>query len=139
MNRETIHPIDEAAIAQYNADGAVCIRGQFDRDWVGLMHDACVRMMTDPKARMREVDDSDDPGYYFVSAHMSRHDETFHRFVLDSPAAEIAARLMGLDEVRFFYDQIFIKDPGTLAPTPCTTIYHSGILPVSISLRCGSR
>ena len=24
---------------------------------------------------------------------------------------------MGLDEVRFFYDQLFMKDPGTLAPT----------------------
>ena len=118
MNREPIHSIDDATIEQYEADGAVCIRGQFDQDWVALMHDACVRAMTDPNARKREVDDADDPGYYFVSSHMSRHDEDFHRFVLDSPAAEIAARLMRLDEVRFFYDQVFIKDPGTLAPTP---------------------
>ncbi len=118
MNREPFYPIDEAAIEHYEMDGAVCIRGQFDNDWVALMHDASVHMMTDPRAKMREVDDADDPGYYFVSSHMSRHDEDFHRFVLDSPAAEIAARVMRLDEVRFFYDQLFIKDPGTLAPTP---------------------
>ena len=36
---------------------------------------------------------------------------------INSPAAEIAARLMRLDQVRFFYDQLFIKEPGTLAPT----------------------
>ena len=34
MNREPLHAIDPAAIAQYDADGAVCIRGQFDRDVV---------------------------------------------------------------------------------------------------------
>ena len=35
----------------------------------------------------------------------------------EAPRREIAARLMGLDEVRFFYDQLFIKEPGTQAPT----------------------
>ena len=118
MNREPLHAIDEAAIAAYEADGAVCIRGQFDPDWVRFMHAASVRMMTDPDVKMREVDDADDPGYYFVSAHMSRHDADFRRFLLESPAAEIAARVMRLPEVRFFYDQLFIKDPGTRAPTP---------------------
>ena len=38
-------------------------------------------------------------------------------FVRHSPAREIAARLMGLDEVRFFYDQLFVKEPGTRMPT----------------------
>lgn len=118
MNRELNHPIDPEAIKQYEADGAICIRGQFDQDWVKLMHDSCVGTMTNPKAKSREVDDSDDPGYFFVSSHMSHQDENFHRFALESPAAEIAARMMGLDEVRFFYDQLFIKDPGTQAPTP---------------------
>lgn len=118
MNRALRHPIDPEAIAQYEADGVVCIRGQFDQDWVDAMRDACVATMTNPKAKSREVDDPDDPGYYFVSAHMARQDEIFNRFVLESPAAEIAARVMRLDEVRFFYDQLFIKDPGTLAPTP---------------------
>ena len=118
MNRELAHPIEQAAIDQYEADGAVYIRGQFDRDWVELMREACVATMTDPEAKSREVDESDDPGYFFVSSHMARRHESFHRFVVESPAAEIAARLMRLDEVRFFYDQLFIKDPGTQAPTP---------------------
>jgi ectoine hydroxylase-related dioxygenase (phytanoyl-CoA dioxygenase family) len=118
MNSELIQPISREAIEQYEADGVVCIRGQFDQDWVNLMRDACVGTMNNPKAKSREVDDADDPGYYFVSSHMARQDEIFHRFVIESPAAEIAARVMQLDEVRFFYDQLFIKDPGTRAPTP---------------------
>jgi ectoine hydroxylase-related dioxygenase (phytanoyl-CoA dioxygenase family) len=34
------------------------------------------------------------------------------------PFAHWAKQLMGANEVRFFYDQIFIKEPGTDAPTP---------------------
>ena len=74
--------------------------------------------MSNPEAKMREVDDDDDPGYFFMCSHMARKDPDIWRYVTESPAPEIAARLMRLDRVRFFYDQIFIKDPGTLAPTP---------------------
>ena len=48
---------------------------------------------------------------------MSRYNEEFMAFALKSPAAHIAAKMMRLDDVRFFYDQLFIKEPGTLAPT----------------------
>ena len=118
MNTELRHPIDEETIRQYQTDGAVCVRGQFDEGWIALMREACVRTMTNPDAKMREVDDETDPGYFFMSAHMSRQDPDFWRYVMESPAGEIAARLMRLDEVRFFYDQLFIKEPGTRAPTP---------------------
>ena len=35
-----------------------------------------------------------------------------------SPCAELARQLMASEEVRFFYDQMFVKEPGTDAPTP---------------------
>lgn len=34
------------------------------------------------------------------------------------PCAHLAKQLMGSNEVRFFYDQMFLKEPGTDAPTP---------------------
>ena len=48
---------------------------------------------------------------------MSRYNEEFMAFALKSPAAHIAAKMMRLDDVRLFYNQLFIKEPGTLAPT----------------------
>ena len=48
MNRELLHPIEDHEIATYETDGAVCIRAQFDRDWVQLMHEACIRAMSTP-------------------------------------------------------------------------------------------
>jgi ectoine hydroxylase-related dioxygenase (phytanoyl-CoA dioxygenase family) len=117
MNRDILHPITEEQVRQYEEDGAICIRGQFDAEWCAHMLEVSVDNMQNRAGRQREVDNPDDPGYFYVSSFMSRDNKEFEDYILNSPAAEIAARLMRQDEVRFFYDQLFIKEPGTLAPT----------------------
>ena len=42
----------------------------------------------------------------------------FRAAALASPAAGIAAALMGSANADFFYDQLFVKEPGTAHPTP---------------------
>ena len=106
MNRDILHPITEAQIQQYEEDGAICVRGQFDAEWCSHMLNVC-----------EANNEPDDPGHFYIMSYMSRQNSDFEDYILNSPAAEIAARLMRLDEVRFFYDQLFIKEPGTLAPT----------------------
>ena len=117
MNRQPLHPINDEDIKRYNEDGAVCIRGQFDQDWCEHMLEVSEAYMEDPTSRIREVNKDDDPGRFFISSFMSRTNDDFRDYIMNSPAAEIAARLMGLDQVRFFYDQLFIKEPATIAPT----------------------
>mmetsp|Transcript_86068 Transcript_86068/g.230365 ORF Transcript_86068/g.230365 Transcript_86068/m.230365 type:complete len:251 (-) Transcript_86068:9-761(-) len=48
----------------------------------------------------------------------SRKYTAVENFVLESPAAEIAARVMGCPRVAFFYDFLFVKEPGTQDRTP---------------------
>ena len=67
---------------------------------------------------MREPALGEGQGRFYSNVYMSDVDERFRRLRDASPAPEIAARLMGADQVRFFYDQLFIKAPGTSAPTP---------------------
>jgi ectoine hydroxylase-related dioxygenase (phytanoyl-CoA dioxygenase family) len=117
MANDLIHPITEAQIAQYEEDGVICIRGQFGPEWIDRMRVAGVGQIDEPSVRHTNMDDEGDPGRFISGAHMSRHSDEFMDFAVNSPAAEIAARLMRLDKVRFFYDQLFIKDPGTIAPT----------------------
>ena len=52
-------------------------------------------------------------GLTTVSTNMARHNPCLMDITRNSPAAEIAKRLMPLDEARYFYNQLFIKDPGT--------------------------
>jgi ectoine hydroxylase-related dioxygenase (phytanoyl-CoA dioxygenase family) len=117
LNRDILNPITDDQIQQFEEDGAICVRGQFDEEWCAHMLEVSENNMKERSGRQREVNNPDDPGFFYVSSFMSKENKEFENYVLTSPAAEIAARLMRLDEVRFFYDQLFIKEPGTLAPT----------------------
>lgn len=60
------------------------------------------------------------PGSFFVDTGLSARLKDFRRFVMRGVAPEIAGYLMGSRTVRFFDDQIFVKEPGT----PQRTAYH---------------
>lgn len=116
MNRGLRRPIAEEEIRAYDEDGAVCIRGQFDRGWIDRMLNAVEANLENPAGTVLASGD-DEPGRTIANSHMARGNPAFMDFVKNSPAREIAARLMGLDEVRYFYDQLFIKEPGTRLAT----------------------
>ena len=117
LNRKLLHPITEAEKITYGEDGVVCIRQQFDKEWVDWMYAVCTANDVTPGGARSVQDDDDDPGLFVAATNMSRDNSDIMEFAKNSPAAEIAARLMDLNEVRFFYDQLFVKEPGTLAPT----------------------
>jgi len=117
MNHKLLHAISEDEIRQYEEDGVVCIRGQFDQEWVDTMLAASQAYAANDQVPIFKSDLKDDPGQLTSGTYMSWRNDDFMDFVMKSPAAQIAATLMRLDEVRFFYDQLFIKEPGTVAPT----------------------
>lgn len=112
------HPISGEDVLAYDRDGVVCIRGQFDPALVEKALALCVDHSTEAAPSLVAADDADGgPGRTIVSSHMARTRPGFMELATESPAAEIAARLMGVPDVRYFYDQLFIKEPGTQAPT----------------------
>jgi hypothetical protein len=48
---------------------------------------------------------------------MWRWDPDFREFALHSPLPQLGAALLGADRVSLFYDQAFIKEPGTRSAT----------------------
>ena len=117
MNRHPVTPITDAERRTYQEDGVVCLRGKFDADWCRRMYEASIHYMESGQGRQRIVDRPDETGKFYSNVFMCGSDEDFLAFRNESPAAEIAAALMGADEVRFWYDQLFIKEPTTVAPT----------------------
>ncbi len=114
MNRRPLNPITDADVRQFQEDGVICLRGMFDQEWITRMSAAVDRIMDDanPMARPREVTRvlGGKTGRYHINSFVFRWDPDFQDYVMHSPNAEIAARLMGADEVRVFYDQVFVKE-----------------------------
>ncbi len=57
-------------------------------------------------------------GRFFGDLDIARRHEGFRRFIWESPAAEIAGKIMESNKANFFYDQLLVKEPGTSARTP---------------------
>ena len=118
MTKPLTHPITEGEILAYERDGVVCIRGQFDTTTVESALALCIDHISGSAPNIHKADDpGGGPGRTISSNHMARSNPAFMGLARSSPAAEIAARLMRVPEVRFFYDQLFVKEPGTQSPT----------------------
>jgi len=115
VNRRPLNPVTEDDIRRYEEDGVVCLRNMVDRDWVERMYAASMRWMASDVGRIAR--NPDGTGRFKINTFMCRSDEDFRAFRDESPVAEIGAALMRVDQVRFWYDQLFVKAPNTSAIT----------------------
>ena len=105
-------------IAQYRADGATVVRGLFSKDEIKLLEQGITRNMAEPSPLAIVASRPEDPGYFIEDfCNWQRIDE-YRRFVFDSPAAHVAAQLMGSRETRLYHDHLLVKEPKTTATTP---------------------
>lgn len=105
--------------ADFERDGVVCLRGVVPPDEAAHMLEVCLAFMKAGQGRIKEGTQAPGaPGRFFSAAYMSATDPAFRAFAERSVLPEVAAGLMDSPTVRFYYDQLFIKEPGTQAPTP---------------------
>lgn len=112
------HPlVTQADIETYRRDGVVLIRGLF-RDQLDLLRDGVERNMAEPGPYAAENLKAGEGGRFFDDyCNWTRIGE-FERAIRQSPAAEVAADLMGSRRVQLFHDHVLVKEPGTSKPTP---------------------
>ena len=113
--------ITQSEIEQYERDGAVCLRGMFDQKWVDSIRIAIDRVLQTKRGKRADLTAPDEPGRYNNCSMMWSFDPDFHAFVLESPAGEIARQIMRSRTIRFYYDHLFVMEPGTTQITPWHT------------------
>jgi ectoine hydroxylase-related dioxygenase (phytanoyl-CoA dioxygenase family) len=103
FERELPRPITEEEINTYKTDGVVCLRQVLQHDWIDMLRPAAERITVE----------QEDVGLLpsYPGRYMARTVEEFRRFVFESPLAEAGARVMGSQQVRFFFDELFVKKP----------------------------
>lgn len=107
---------DDAAAA-YQADGAIVLRGVF-KDWIEPLRAGIDTLMANPSPLERTVRPEDGSAPFFQDLCNWQRIPEFEAFVMKSPAAEIAAGLMGSKTARFFHDHVLVKQPGGSTVTP---------------------
>lgn len=108
--------LTDEEIRRYREDGVVMIPRAIDPNWIRLLEDGIEKARAAMSVQGRFM--SRKTRGYQMDTFLWKHVDEIRDAVYYGPFAHWAQQLMGASEVRFFYDQMFVKEPGTDAPTP---------------------
>lgn len=112
------HPLlTQADIDTYQREGVVLIKGLF-ADHVETIRAGIQRNMAEPGEYAAENLKPGEAGRFFDDYCNWQRIPEFEQVIRKSPAAEVAADLMGSNRVQVFHDHVLVKEPGTSKPTP---------------------
>ena len=109
--------VDDATVGRFRRDGVVHLEGVF-ADWVEVLRAGVERNMASPGPYTREYEPEGSKGYFFGDYCNWARIPEYRDFVLRSPAAALAGRLMGSGAARFFHEHVLVKEPLTESRTP---------------------
>ncbi|MGJ7531222.1 phytanoyl-CoA dioxygenase family protein [Variovorax sp. GB1P17] len=118
LQRRVQERVDDALVAQFQRDGAVCIRQLLTPDELALLRDGIEANLAAPSPRAKVASRPDDPGRFFEDFCNWQDIDAFRRFIFEAPLARLAQRLMGSRTVRLYHDHLLVKEPGTRQRTP---------------------
>ena len=105
-------------IEAFRRDGAAVLRDVLPLAWIERMRSAVDRILAKPGPLGMEYTDAGKSGRFYGDFFLWLREPEIRAFVFDSPLPVIAAEMMGAKSVRFFYDQLLVKEPGTAERTP---------------------
>lgn len=105
LDRQLVRPVSQEDIDTYARDGVVCLRQVFSPDWADLLRPAAERIT------IHKEDVGLLPTY--PGRYMARAVPEFRKFIFESSLAEAAGRVMESSEIRFFFDEFFVKQPNS--------------------------
>jgi len=105
-------------IDQFNKDGAVLIKGKFDRKWIETLREGISKDIENPSPRFeRHTKDDDSPGYYEDFWSWDLYDE-FKDFLYNSPMAQMGSELLDANQINLVMDNWFLREAGSKSGAP---------------------
>ncbi len=110
--------VEQSEIEQFRRNGVVKLSGVFDPVWIDLLTKGLDRHLKAPTERARIWDRDDHDRTMFWDSMAWHNVVEYQQFVFESPAAELAGRLLGSSAINFFFDAVFIRSAGSQFETP---------------------
>jgi ectoine hydroxylase-related dioxygenase (phytanoyl-CoA dioxygenase family) len=110
--------VADADVAAFRRDGAVCIRSLLNADELALLTQGIDTNLAAPSPRAKVASRPEDPGFFIEDFCNWPHIPAYREFIVGSPLALLAQRLMGSRTVRLYHDHLLVKEPGTRQRTP---------------------
>jgi ectoine hydroxylase-related dioxygenase (phytanoyl-CoA dioxygenase family) len=105
------------AAEQFARDGAVVVRGALDAAWIRYLDAALEEALAAPTPLAQNLAGTLG-GAFRSDMYLSSAFASFREFAMRSPVGELGARMLGVDHVTLFNDELLVKEPGTPQETP---------------------
>lgn len=105
--------VTEVEREAFARDGVVPLRAVIDEVWLDELRAAVERDIEHPGPWYHGYVPDNGVGRFHGNVRLWETDDAMRRFCLDGPLPELAADLLASAKVNLFYDQLFVKEPGT--------------------------
>jgi len=102
---------------RFDEDGVTVLRQVIDEGWRKRLAEAIERDIADPGPYFHGYAPEDGQGRFHGNLRVWENDETFRDFCFNSPLPALAQQFFGSKRISLHYDQLFVKEPGTLNRT----------------------
>lgn len=110
--------IGKPQIDEFRRTGAIKLDSAIDIEWIDRLREGVQQNFANPSEdACRYTPDGKPGGFYDDYCNWTRI-RSYRDFIESSPAAEIAGRLLGCDEIRIFHEHVLVKEPGTQETSP---------------------
>ena len=109
--------ITEAQRKAYEDDGALVLRGVIDPAWLPRLAEAIERDIASPGPNYHGYAADNGTGRFHDNLRLWQSDDCFREFCLKSNLPALAQQFFQSQRVNLLYDQLFVKEPGTINPT----------------------
>lgn len=103
---------------QFNEDGVVCVRQLIDKAWIEKLRSATDEILAAPNQYCADISIQSDTGRFFNGFFQYLGHKEFRSFLFHSDLPKAARFFAQSSGVRFFYDQLMVKESGTSQRTP---------------------
>lgn len=107
-----------ATVAQFQAEGAVVLRGLLQADEVARLREGIEANLARLSPRAKVASGSDDPGSFVEDFCCWQENEHYRQVIFGSRLGEAGARLMRSRTARLYHDHMLTKEGGTRQRTP---------------------
>ena len=111
------YQVSDQAKLQYQCEGVTVLRNVISQPWLDRLAAAIERDIATPGPFYHGYQAKDGKGKFHGNLRIWENDADFSAYCQHSVLPGIAQQLFASDSVNLLYDQLFVKEPGTLNPT----------------------
>ena len=105
-------------IERFRDDGVALVRDAVDPAWIDRLNAVVETQLAAPSRWVNDGNPGADKGRFFTDRYLWRDNKEINAFVFEGGMAKLAAQATGSSAMRFYFDHLLVKAPGTDVPTP---------------------